>query len=108
MLFGQTPHALVKSEAGGIVVWKMDTKADFIWLCDSLSLDADNDGTDDFGTRAEKFAGNYALETDITFDADPTLEDWDNNGIIDDLDTIGLRPIGYWIASGNEDHFSGS
>ncbi len=90
MLFGQSPPKLEKVGE----YWEIDSPEDLIWLSDTVSLDANNDGTPDFDSIGAKMDGNYRLVADITFDPDSSKVDWNNDGAIDVLDENGWWPIG--------------
>ncbi len=92
LIFGQTIPVLEKVGE----FWEIDSPEDFIWLADTVSLDANNDGTPDFDSIGAKMDGNYRLIADITFDPDSSKVDWNNDGTIDiaGSDAAGLWPIG--------------
>ncbi len=112
ILLGQTPHQLQKVTEGSVDYWDIDTPEDLIWLGDTVSLDADNDGTPDFGGIGDKMLGNYRLAADITFDPDSSKVDWNNDGIVDfanSADSYGWYPIGTWSdAMGDDQRFGGT
>ena len=93
------------------IFWLIDTPEDLIWLTDTLNLDPNNDGTNDFATTAEKWDANYRLTSNIVFNSDSSLVDWNNDGTVDieeSGDSIGLKSIGDWNdAEGNAVFFSG-
>ena len=107
LLFGQVPHKLEKDGD----FWLIDSPGDLIWLSDTMSLDADNDGTADFDSIGGKMDANYRLAADITFDPDFSSVDWNNDGIIDPSgpDQYGWLPIGYKARpDGSFIHFKGT
>ena len=93
------------------VFWLIDSREDMIWLTDTLNLDANKDGTNDFTTLAEKWDANYRLTANIVFNSDSSLVDWNNDGTVDieeSGDSIGLKSIGDWNdTDGNDVFFSG-
>lgn len=109
MLYAQTPHSLEKVTEGENVFWIIDTPQDLIWLSDidTLSLDADNDGTIDFDSLEAKMDANYRLGADIVFDPDPANVDWNNDGIFDEVDALGLHAIGGDGSPNFTGHFDG-
>ncbi len=92
-LLAQTPHELTKVTEDAVDYWVLDTPEDLIWLADTLSLDADKDGTDDFTDLDGKWAANYRLGANIVFDANPVNVDWNNDGLTNADDALGLRTI---------------
>ncbi len=92
-LMAQTPHSLEKVTEDAVDYWVIDTPEDFIWLTDTLSMDADGDATDDFTDRDDKWAANYRLGADITFAENPNTVDWNNDGLTNSTDALGLRTI---------------
>jgi hypothetical protein len=111
IVFGQTPPVLEKVEEGGETYWIIDSPEDLIWVSDTFSLDANNDGVADIDSLHNKMFLNYRLAADITFDPDSSKVDWNNDGTIDlvnSVDSIGFEPIGgSWPVEGLV-HFQGS
>ncbi|MFC2115862.1 GLUG motif-containing protein [Bacteroidota bacterium] len=85
---------LEKINEGAEDVWVIDSKYDLIWLSDPLSLDAGNDGSDDFTGLHEKWATNYKLANNILFDSNAVKVDWNNDNTTDDSDLSGFSPVG--------------
>jgi hypothetical protein len=91
-LMAQTPHALVKVTEDTVDYWVIDTEADLIWLASTTDLDADGGGND-FADLDVKWAANYRLGADITFPASPAGYDWNNDGLVNATDALGLPTI---------------
>ncbi len=112
LLMGQTAHELEPVEENFQIFWQIDSPEDLIWLTDTLSLDADNDGTNDFDSLAVKWDANYRLTANIDFDPDSSLVDWNNDGTIDvegSPDSIGLPAIGDYSGElGDAQNFTGT
>ncbi len=117
LFFGITLTSSHAQEAWGLrsitedfqVYWLIDSKADLIWLTDTVSLDASNNGTNDFASLAEKWAARYRLDAHIVFDPDSSKVDWNNNGTVNfenSTDSLGLLHIGRFV-EGEFVHFTG-
>ncbi len=72
----------------------LDSEYDLIWLSKPEILDIDGDGINEFTGTADKWSANYILKTDIVFDPDSSVVDWNGDGFVNDQDADGLPCIG--------------
>ena len=85
---------LDKIMEGVMDIWIIRSCSDLVWLSDVNSLDADDDGINDFANLQEKWAANYRLGDNIPFNPDYSEMDWNNDGILNEADQTGFLPIG--------------
>ena len=85
---------LEKILEGETDVWIISKPQDLIWLSDVSSLDADNNGSDDFANLQEKLDAFYRLGDNIIFHPERDSVDWNGDGIIDNNDRGGFNPVG--------------